>query len=397
MNPRFYMDQAKASPALLLALIALHSTVTSINAADDRLWLDAKINGTPARLFLDTGCASYGLTADAAKRFGLQVTNLSPEAALRSRLDTNHIRWGLTETCLLNLQGTEGQIQFPVMNYPTYLPLNFDGLIGWPTLNAGLVRIHASAGLVTFPNEVEEQLDGWTRLSVATNFSTLELEIPRTNGTRGILRIDTGNPMGVMLPAHKWEAWRKSHPFCPVTVRGDFGINDGSQVHEQSWATNITLGPLVITEVPVAQAPLNDEAFFGTEYEGKLGLAALKRLDLIVDGKRHVAHLRTKTTPPEPYQHNRAGVAFLPSPTNTNLLIAERVVEGSPAWEAGVRTGDALLKCNGKPASPFLFDPENPYRLEAAPGTKLVLTLKRGSTNFDATVTLRQILPPASP
>lgn len=397
MKVRFDLNQDKAWPAVLVALIGLHCSATSINAADERLWLDVKINGTPARIALDSGSDIYGLTADAAKRFGLQVTNFTADAAQRLRLDTNHIRWAMTETCLLNLQGTEYKTLFAVMNFPTSVHPDFDGLIGWSDLTASLVRIHASAGLVTFPKEVEEQLAGWTRLSVATNFQTLELEIPRTNGTRGILRIDTGSPMGVMLPARTWEVWRKSHPLCPVTVCVDFGISDGFQVQEESWATNITLGPLVITEVPVAQAPQSDEAFFGTKYEGKLGLAALKRLDLIVDGKRHVAHLRTKTTPPGPYGHNRAGVAFLPSLTNTDLFIAARVVEGSPAWEAGVRSGDTMLKCDGKPVSPLLVDPEDPDRLGGAPGTKLVLTLKRGSRTFDATVTLRQILPPASP
>jgi S1-C subfamily serine protease len=146
---------------------------------------------------------------------------------------------------------------------------------------------------------------------------------------------------------------------------------------------------------PSRKPPPIDESYLGTQYEGRLGLAALKRLDLIVDGTRGVAHLRPKTTPPGPYQHNRAGLAALPSPSNTNVYIAARVVEGGPAWEAGVRTGDTLLKCNGKSVSPTSKHSEDLLRED--PGTKLVLTVERGKRTLDITVTLRQIVPPRSP
>jgi hypothetical protein len=372
--------------AVVSVLIGLSCFVSSTKA-DERLWLNATINGTPAQLFFDTGAESYLLTADAAKRFGLKIAN----TPTTDRPGQQAWSGGMTETCLLNLEGTVFQTQFTVLNFSAWSNPDFDGVIGWCGLTGHIVRIHALGGMVTFPREVEEQLAGWTRLSVATNFCTLELAFPRTNGGKGIIRIDTGSPLGVMLPARTWQAWKKSHPHCPMTVNGIYGFADGYKVQEESWATNITLGPLVITDVPVGEAPASDESYFGTQYEGKLGLAALKRLDLIVDGKRGVAHLRTKTTPPVPYQHNRAGVAILPSASNTNVFTAVRVVEGSPAWEAGVRSGDTVLKFDGKVVSMG----GKGSCLEGAPGTKLVLTLKRGSRTFDTTVTLRQILPPA--
>jgi hypothetical protein len=372
-------------------ILGLFFSVTSASAASDRLWLDATINGQPARLCFDTGSPTYLLTADAARRFGLKTTNTPTQDR------PGHQTWsgGTTEPCLLSLQGSAFQTQFTVMNIPPDLKPDFDGLIGWCGLQGYLVRIHALGGMVTFPQDVDEHLIGWTRLSIATNFCTLELEIPRPNGSNGIIRIDTGNPMGVMLPARTWKAWKKSHPHSPMTVCANFGLVDGFEAQEESWATNIALGPLVITDVPVGEAPSSDESYLGSRYEGKLGLAALKRLDLIVDGKRGVAHLRTKTTPPEPYEHNRAGVAFFPSPSNTNAFTAVRVIEGSPAWEAGVRSGDILLKCDGK--APSILRSDEKGRFERPPGTKLALTLKRGSKTFDTTVTLRQILPPDSP
>ena len=89
-----------------------------------------------------------------------------------------------------------------------------------------------------------------------------------------------------------------------------------------------------------------------------------------------------------------SGVSFgslYPALARLQAAGAVRVVEGSPAWEAGVRSGDTVLKFDGKVVSMG----GKGSCLEGAPGTKLVLTLKRGSRTFDTTVTLRQILPPA--
>src|SRR5208283_2475928 len=122
-----------------------------------------------------------------------------------------------------------------------------------------------------------------------------------------------------------------------------FTPGEGLVVREESWADRITFGPLVLTCVPVMEATPTEEASGGPHFEGELGLAALKRLDLIVDGGNGRAYLRTKTTAPPPYRHNRLGAEFVPTESPGSELVA-RVAGGSPAEEAGIRDGDVLLK-----------------------------------------------------
>ena len=55
------------------------------------------------------------------------------------------------------------------------------------------------------------------------------------------------------------------------------------------------------------------------------------------------ANLRAKTTPPPRYSHNRLGAVFVPTAAHTNQAVA-RVVDGGPAYEAGVHNGDVLLQ-----------------------------------------------------
>ena len=47
----------------------------SLRADEDRLWVDATINGKPVKLVLDTGAEKSVLFRPMAERLGLRVTN----------------------------------------------------------------------------------------------------------------------------------------------------------------------------------------------------------------------------------------------------------------------------------------------------------------------------------
>lgn len=115
-----------------------------------------------------------------------------------------------------------------------------------------------------------------------------------------------------------------------------------------------------------------------------LGVAALKRLELIIDNQHNVVRFQPVQSPPLPYQHNRLGAVFIPSNSNSTNLIA-CVANGSPAYNAGIRDGDILLnkEVNGN--------------FELLPGTKFELTLKRDGKVFTTTAVLSNILPPDPP
>ena len=82
-----------------------------------------------------------------------------------------------------------------------------------------------------------------------------------------------------------------------------------------------------------------------TEEVASLGMAALKRLDLVVDVKRGIAYLRPKKTPAPPPSnpHHGPSAASAPRDENSDDLVA-RVANASPAYAAGIRDGDVLLK-----------------------------------------------------
>src|SRR5262249_20600503 len=120
--------------------------------------------------------------------------------------------------------------------------------------------------------------------------------------------------------------------------------------------------------------------------------------DLVVDGKRRIAYVRPKRNTPPPYEHNRLGTVFAPVDPQSSDLIA-RVAEGSPAQEAGIRSGDVLLKIGEVDVTKWRTDPAilPLRRFWSRPvGTKLDLLLKRQDHTFEAHPVLRDILLPDS-
>jgi predicted metalloprotease with PDZ domain len=171
-------------------------------------------------------------------------------------------------------------------------------------------------------------------------------------------------------------------------------------VSEIGWADKILLGDLLLTDVPVMQANSSGMALHAssnTEYVATLGLAALKRLDIVLDGRQGAIWLRPKKTPPTAYRHNRLGAAFAPKDLHGGEMIAH-VANGSPAFEAGIRNGDVLWRAGKHDATHWWnsntkADGNDTFK-DLPPGTKIDFTLKRNGKLFKTTATLRNTLPP---
>jgi hypothetical protein len=285
---------------------------------------------------------------------------------------------------------------------PSYLR-GVDGIIGWPLVSENILQIDMMKDKNTVKTVQAAPDDpAWMKVGLLTNSDLLDLEIPDKNGTKAIIFIDTGMSDGVKLAPPIWRNWKAAHTNSPFTLSGYFTPALGLVIKEESWAKEISLGPLTLTDVPIMEADSADIAsgsFPDTQYEATFGLAALKRLNIIIDGKHGVAYLQFKKTPPLPYEHNRLGAVFVPHDLQSDDNVAH-VMNGSPAYEAGIRNDDVLLKIGELDATKWRTDPNvlPLSRFWSSPaGTKLELTLKRGDKVFTTTAVLRNILPPDAP
>ena len=373
--------------ALLLSVV-----LVSAATADDRILVKAEVNGRPVRMILDTGAEATALFRRTAKRLGLKIED--PPADLQA--PSGSVKAGISEECMLSLGKAAVRTRLRIVDVPSYMELTEDGVLGWGELAGNVFHVLGEQRRVVISDKVPDEAANWLKCELQKDARILGIRIPTEDrDARTVVYIDTGSPSGVALGSQRWRQWSRLHRGAPATLAAFWTPAEGLLVRKELWASELHLGQLVIRNVPVMQCTKTDELF--KEHQATLGLFALSRLDMVVDGGNGHAYLRAIQKPTRPYNHNRLGAVFVPKDAESNDLVAH-VVEGGPAHTAGIRQGDVLLKIGELDATKWRTDPKvlPLSRFWSRPaGTALTLVLRRAEREFDATVELRDILCPA--
>jgi hypothetical protein len=368
----------------------------SAHADGERIWLDAKINGKPARMFFDTGMGEIALFKPRAKSFGLRVLDSPQESISTEPLHAGEVsirEW--TQECALTVWDTTFTYSMAALEVPDSLLSQSDtgdGAVGWYPVRQNIFDIDAVTLKVESLAEVPEEAASWTALHVSTFNSVLNLETRAKDGAPLRINVDTGDNSGVSLRPDLWRRWKKAHPKAPATLMANWMPALGKVVAEEEvWAEELELGDLLLRGVPVKE---NNAA--NMAHDATLGLAALKRLRLIVDGNKEIAHVQARKEPPPAYEHNRIGAVFIPPEQSKDEALVAYVIKESPAYNAGVRNGDRLLEIDGHDVTRWRTDPDQMALLDFGRpvGTKMKLALRRDGKPYWATVVMRQILGP---
>lgn len=384
----------KASVILFLLLLTgcitcygqHHNAAAGMDADGKSFVVSGTINGKPATFTLDTG-AEFGIVLfkPAAERLGLTF----PEVPTSRGQPNGKTLIRMTEPYDVSAFDITGKIPFAIVNTP--VPADTDGCIGWPLFKNNVLQIDANGGVLRTLEEVPREARTWTSLRLRSNSGVLCLETTDTQG-KGAILIDTGDTRnGVSLSPERWHEWTNSHPDRPKTLTESYSPGSGHLIGEESWAERLSLGAFTITRVPVTEAGRSQIAL---GCDAALGITALQRLELVVDGNEGVAYVRVRSGPSRPYYYNRAGAVFSPRDlmgSAANHLIAH-VLPGSPAYEANIRDGDVVLKVGQQWYTNWTIGPTTLCSTRPA-GTRVDLTLKRGDKTFSTTVVLRDIFP----
>ncbi|MGD0814201.1 MAG: aspartyl protease family protein [Verrucomicrobiota bacterium] len=256
------------------------------------------INGRPVHMMLDTGAASTLLYSAAAKRVGLEFT--PPRRDITPGMF--EVVAGMSEPVRVSVGTQTFTSPLPVFILPpsSRLPsaMMEDGVIGWPEVRDNILVFDAAHHTVRSVARLPKETDGWLKLKVLPR-STLLLETPLSDGKRGVILVDTGAPQGVQLSPARWRETRAAHPEEPLVAINHSTWSIGPFAAQAMWADEIKLGALTLTRVPVENMPPAEAAWLNkadpdAEVAGVIGLRALARVDLIVDGQNGLAYARPR-------------------------------------------------------------------------------------------------------
>ena len=295
----------------------------------------ASINGHAALMDLDTGSSSTVLFAARAGRLGLKSAEIS-------------------EPTPVTIAGQTFTAPIPMYRFPWLYRLVFmtrkgsslDGLVGWPEIRDNILVFDADRRTVRSVDQLPPETAGWLKLKVVPN-RWLLLEIPMADGKTGTMEVDTGSPFGIEMPPGQWKEWKAAHPHAAVTSHLGGVLSFGLHIWHMAWADEMKLGLLTVTNVVVEDMPAALGGFIqGNAPGGKavwtVGMYALRRMDLVVDGKNGFAYVHPKPPPAPPYpgvkRPGAANVRTNAPDANGNWTVADDVR----------LSGDGLFILSGK-------------------------------------------------
>jgi len=289
---------------VVLRVVLLGLCCARVWAVDNAriLMPEASINGHSLHLALDTGSGATLLYDKTAKWLELKVS--SPPSVNENSFP-KRTAFGLSEPVQLKIGMQLLTAELSVLDLNTgntgrlFIPLE-DGVVGWPEVRNNILVFDAEQRRVKVVDKLPPETANWLKLPIVPAYrdvlgSPLCLQITTSNGEPGILIVDTGFTGGVNLPQADWQTWRLSHPQVSVYEHLGYAAEGGVVSTTQARADQVTLGQIHLTDVLLDESeamPMDIPHFAGV-----IGMAALRRMDLVLDGKGGFAYIRPKQTP----------------------------------------------------------------------------------------------------
>lgn len=262
---------------------------------EGRFLVDAHINDKPVLLAYDSGSECSFVFKKTMKRIGLKG-----EPPPSGRPGSGKVMVGQSDFCKFKLGPDDYHLRVATLKVPWWWNLDVDGVIGWPDMMDDVLAINATKSTITGMEKLPGETSSWVKLPIYPHTGVLALQIPRADDKIGVVEVDTGNSGGVSLSPERWKEWKATHPRAHWSWTLDMMPGSGAILGRRYTADEVTIGPIVLTNVPIRKANRTELGIAGPDgvVEASIGFEALERLNLVVDQKNKFAYLQPKPAPP---------------------------------------------------------------------------------------------------
>lgn len=336
------------------------STPLPVTLRANHIILDARINGAPATLALDTGSSMCSLDREWATALGLEPGQ--PANAVGT--DSVSISLATMDSLVLGpdvgLRNVPAAL-VPLRDVSATLGQVIHGTVGWPLFMQYVVEIDYAARVVLLHDPSTFAYHGAGEripVDLSRRVPVLRAEFV-ANGTnipvRLLLDLGTGGYASVLTKPFV-DRHVESLTAGPCTERL-LGAGVGGSVHGRVTALSaLHLGSLQVPN-PYVAVPANDRGFFGATWvDGTLGAPVLSRTRLILDYAHHEVIIEPVTAMDAPFPFDKSGLSFRADGPNLDTVVIDEVAAGSPAARAGIAVGDVLRSVNGHSISGASID-----------------------------------------
>ena len=375
-----------ASLLLSLATPALADTTVPFQMIDNRIVVQASINGVPGfSMIVDTGADGMTITPEVAQRLhiaehsggtvgGAGAGRLAFYNAKLRDVALGNLHLGHQATIVGDLGPIQRGIGFP----------HLDGIIGYDTIGSGFLKIDVDRNVLTIsPNRIAAPA-GAHQVSFTTPDGLLHLKVA-INGMPGTVILDTGDRWSFTV----FEKFGRRNGFYNVTpsVRNALtGFGVGGPIHGDVFLASIDAFGFTIPNV-VTRAPLGKEGIFSASAElGSLGNGLLSRFNSVFDGKHRTLTVWPNSRFSEVERYDPLGMWIAQG--DNGPIIAD-ITPGGAAERGGLQAGETILSIDGRSTAAWSIPDIRTWLLQQQNGSSISVELQSPSgTRTTKTATL---------
>lgn len=363
------------------------STAIPFELINNHIYIDARVNGRPLRVMLDTGGANILTPATA------QAMGLTSEGSFQARGTGEKTEsFGLTRVQDVQVGGATVRNQvfyvLPFRDLDKVEGLSFAGLLGFEVFKRFVVRIDYAGRQVTLilPDGFQPPA-GATVVPFTFDEMTPQVE-GKLDGIPGKFTIDTGSraSLSVNRPfAEKHGLLDK--PGKKIEALAGWGVGGGGR-GLVTRAGLLELGDVRVP-APISSIALQQRGALADPYlAGNVGGGVLRRFTVTFDYGRQKIYFEPNAAYAQEDVWDRSGLWLNRAEAGYRV---EDVVADSPAAAAGLKVGDLVLAVNGRKATELPLA-EAREILKGAPGTRVRLQVKSGEAEREVAVVLKEMM-----